>query len=142
MRYFVVLTSANWLDSCRVVLKKMADEPTFLLNFPDLNMEQNDSERFPNIPEEELDKMREQNQNKNIQKTTNTWIKMFDNWRVKRREEHFSSLLIPANESPRVYGNDMVISGILEKISICLLLRSLCIAGITTGFKKRRLNSK
>ena len=56
-----VLTSANWLDSCRIVLKKMADEPTFLLNFPDLNMEQNDSEKFPNIPEEELDKMREQN---------------------------------------------------------------------------------
>ena len=36
----------------------------------------------------------------------------------------------------------MVIRGIVKKISICLLLRSLCIAGITTGSKKRRLNSK
>jgi uncharacterized protein YjiS (DUF1127 family) len=44
------------------------------------------SARFPEIEATDLLKMRENNQNKNTQRSTNTWVKVFDLWRAERSE--------------------------------------------------------
>ncbi|KAL9969542.1 hypothetical protein ACROYT_G021767 [Oculina patagonica] len=42
--------------------------------------------RFPEIGPTDLVEMRENNQNKNTQKSTNNWVKVFDLWRTERSE--------------------------------------------------------
>lgn len=43
--------------------------------------------RFPEVSEESLNEMRERNVNKNMKKSTATWMKVFDSWRIARQEE-------------------------------------------------------
>ena len=43
--------------------------------------------RFPNIEGDDLEKMRLANQNKNIQKSTSTWLNVFNSWKIARGEE-------------------------------------------------------
>ena len=43
-------------------------------------------ERFPTLPEEELAKLRGKNQNQNTSKSTKTWLKFFNGWKVQRNE--------------------------------------------------------
>jgi len=44
------------------------------------------NERFPTLPEEELANLRSKNQNQNTSKTTKSWLKVFNEWRVQRNE--------------------------------------------------------
>ena len=44
------------------------------------------SARFPEIDATDLHDMRENNQNKNTERSTKNWVKLFDLWRAERRE--------------------------------------------------------
>ena len=46
----------------------------------------NANERFPTLPEEELANLRSTNQNQNTSKSTKTWLKVSNEWRVQLNE--------------------------------------------------------
>ena len=65
----------------------MAEFPEFSLHLFDVsNFQMESSARFPEIEATDLLEMRENNQNKNTQRSTKTWIKVFDLWRAERSE--------------------------------------------------------
>jgi len=66
-----------------------------MAEFPDLfglhllevsNFQMESLARFPEIDATDLLEMRENNQNKNTQRSTKTWVKVFDLWRADRSE--------------------------------------------------------
>ena len=52
--------------------------------------------RFPEIDVTDLREMRDNNQNKNIQRSSRAWIKVFDMWSAERSEGR--KLQIPEHE--------------------------------------------
>ena len=71
----------------------MADFPNFVLddfeifgdNIP-LFCDMEPTARFAEVDVGQLDEMRSNNSNKNTQKSTKTWMKVFDLWRAERSE--------------------------------------------------------
>ena len=61
------------------------DLPIFSISH-NLLSNSNANERFPTLPEEELANLRSKNQNQNTSKSTKTWLKVFNEWRVQRNE--------------------------------------------------------
>ena len=61
------------------------DLPIFSISH-NLFSNSNANERFPTLPEEELANLRSTNQNQNTSKSTKTWLKVFNEWRVQRNE--------------------------------------------------------
>ena len=65
----------------------MARFPDFSLHlFDDSEFQMRSSARFPEIDATDLLEMRENNHNKNTQKSTKNWVKVFDLWRAERGE--------------------------------------------------------
>ena len=65
----------------------MAEFPDFSLHpFDDSEFQMESSARFPQIDATDLLEMRENNQNKNTQRSTKKWVKVFDLWRAERSE--------------------------------------------------------
>ena len=62
----------------------------------------NANKRFPSLREEEVTNQRKQNGNKNTSRTTKTWLNVFNEWKVQRKEErNFED--IPVNELDAVF---------------------------------------
>ena len=61
------------------------DLPFFAISH-NLFSNSNANERFPTLPEEELANLKSKNQNQNTSKSTKTWLKVFNEWRVQRNE--------------------------------------------------------
>jgi len=61
------------------------DLPIFSISH-NLFSNSNTNEIFPTLPEEELANLRSTNQNQNTSKSRNTWLKVFNEWRVQRNE--------------------------------------------------------
>ena len=65
----------------------MAEFPDFSLHlFDDSEFQMESSARFPEIDATDLLEMWENNQNKNTQRSTKNWVKVFDLWRAERSE--------------------------------------------------------
>ena len=65
----------------------MAEFPDFSLHlFDDSEFLMESSARFPEIDATDLLEMRESNQNKNTQRSTKKWVKVFDLWLAERRK--------------------------------------------------------
>ena len=65
----------------------IAEFPDFSLHlFDDSEFQMDSSARFPEIDAIDLLEMRANNQNKNTQKSTKKWVKVFDLWRAERSE--------------------------------------------------------
>ena len=72
------------------------DFPNFSISLGIFN-KTNANERFPSLREEEVTNQRKQNGNKNTSRTTKTWLNVFNEWKVQRKEErNFED--IPVNE--------------------------------------------
>jgi len=57
------------------------DLPNFSISH-NLFSNSNANERFPQLPEVELANLGSKNQNQNISKSTKTWLKVFNEWKV------------------------------------------------------------
>ena len=65
----------------------MAEFLDFSLHLFDVsNFQMESSARFSEIDATDLLEMRKNNQNKNTQRSTKTWVKAFDLWRAVRSE--------------------------------------------------------
>ena len=65
----------------------MAEFPDLSLHlFDDSEFQMRSSARFREIDATDLLEMRENNQNKNTQRSTKNWVKVFDLWRAERSE--------------------------------------------------------
>ena len=65
----------------------MAEFPNFSLHlFDDSEFQMESSARFPEIDTSDLHKMRENNQNKNTERSTKNWVKVFDLWCAEQSE--------------------------------------------------------
>ena len=72
------------------------DFPNFSISLGIFN-KTNANERFPSLREEEVTNQRKQNENKNTSRTTKTWLNVFNEWKVQRKEDrNFED--IPVNE--------------------------------------------
>ena len=66
----------------------MAEFPDFYLHlFDDSEVQMESSARFPERDATDLLEMSENNQNKNTQRSTKNWVKVFDLWRAERSEK-------------------------------------------------------
>ena len=62
----------------------MAEFPDFSLHlFDDSEFQMESSVRFPEIDTSDLHEMRENNQNKNTERSTKNWVKVFDLWHAE-----------------------------------------------------------
>jgi len=61
------------------------DLPIFSISH-NLFSNSNANEIFSTLPDEELANLRRKNQNQNTSKSTKTWLKVFNKWRVQRNE--------------------------------------------------------
>ena len=60
--------------------------PDFSLHLFDVyNIQMDSSARFREIDATDLLEVRENNQSKNTQRSTGTWVKVFDLWRAEQR---------------------------------------------------------
>ena len=65
----------------------VAEFPDFYLHlFYDSEFQMESSARFREIGATDLLEMRQNNQNKNTQRSPKNWVKVFDMWRAERRE--------------------------------------------------------
>ena len=65
----------------------MTEFPDFSLHiFDDSEFQMEFSARFPEIDATDLLETREDNQNKNTERSTKNWVKVFDLWRAERSE--------------------------------------------------------
>ena len=67
-------------------MEEFSEDLTFFSISHNLFSNSNANERFPTLPEEELANLRSKNQNQNTSKSTKTWLKVFNEWRVQRNE--------------------------------------------------------
>ena len=71
----------------------MAEFPDFSLHlFDDSEFQMESSARFPEIDATDLLEMRENNQNKNTERSITNWVKVFDLWRAERSEVSLSQI--------------------------------------------------
>ena len=61
------------------------DLPNFSISH-DLFSNSYANESFPTLPEEELANLRSKNQNQNTSKSTKTWLKVLNEWKLQRIE--------------------------------------------------------
>ena len=66
--------------------KFSAEDLPNVFNCHDLFSDITADERFPTLPEEELTNRRGKNQNQNTSKSTKTWLNVFNEWKVQRKE--------------------------------------------------------
>ena len=67
-----------------LIMAKFSDFSLHLFDNSEFQIES--SARFPEIDATDLLEMRENNQKKNIQRSTKNWVKVFDLWHAERSE--------------------------------------------------------